>query len=197
MPAALELQHHGHRQQPERAEFDAAIVAASGTGLTSADSTAVAVAATPTTANTGQAVSITATVTDTATGYTSTIPTGGVTFTDTVGGSTTSLNGGNAVTLNGSGKATLAGVTFSTNGNAHDHRDLSWREQRLRNQHEHDDGDGNDADRSDDHLGAAVGDFRGRVFERRTQRDGDEQRHSGAGHVRLHSHIARRQPGRR
>ena len=92
------------------------IVAASGTGLSSADSTAVAVAATPTTVNTGEAVSLTATVTDTATGYTSTIPTGGVTFTDTVGSSTTSLNNGNAVTLNGTGRATLAGVTFSTTG---------------------------------------------------------------------------------
>lgn len=91
-------------------------VAASGTGLSSADSTAVAVAATPTVANTGEAISLTATVTDTQTGNTSTIPTGGVTFTDTVGGSTTSLNSGNAVTLNGTGKATLAGVTFSTTG---------------------------------------------------------------------------------
>ncbi len=91
-------------------------VAASGTGLSSADSTAMAVTATPTVANTGEAISFTATVTDTATGHTSTIPTGGVTFTDTVGGSTTSLNSGNAVTLNGTGKATLAGVIFSTTG---------------------------------------------------------------------------------
>jgi sugar lactone lactonase YvrE len=91
-------------------------VAASGTGLNTADSTALAVAATPTVANTGGAISLTATVSDTETGHTSTIPTGGVTFTDTVGGSTTSLNGGNGVALNGSGKATLAGVTFSTTG---------------------------------------------------------------------------------
>jgi sugar lactone lactonase YvrE len=91
-------------------------VAASGTGLSAADSTALVVTATPTTVNTGQAVSITATVTDTQTGNTSTVPTGGVTFTDTVGGSTTSLNSGNAVTLNGAGKAILAGVTFNAAG---------------------------------------------------------------------------------
>jgi sugar lactone lactonase YvrE len=91
-------------------------VAASGAGLSTADSTALAVTATPTVANTGNAVSLTATVSDTETGHTSTIPTGGVTFTDTVGGSTTSLNGGNAVTLNGAGKAILASVTFSTTG---------------------------------------------------------------------------------
>jgi sugar lactone lactonase YvrE len=91
-------------------------VAASGTGLITADSTALAVTATPTVANTGNAVSLTATVSDTETGHTSTIPTGGVTFTDTVGGSTTSLNGGNAVTLNGTGKAILAGVSFSATG---------------------------------------------------------------------------------
>jgi DNA-binding beta-propeller fold protein YncE len=91
-------------------------VSASGTGLSSADSTALAVTATPTVTSTGSAVSLTATVTDTATGNTATIPTGGVTFTDTVGGSTTSLNSGNAVTLNGTGKAVLAGVTFSTAG---------------------------------------------------------------------------------
>ena len=39
------------------------------------------------------AVSLTATVTDTATGYTSTIPTGGVTFTDTVGGLSATFSG--------------------------------------------------------------------------------------------------------
>jgi hypothetical protein len=68
-----------------------------------------------TTADIGQGLTITATVTDTTSGHTSTVPTGGVTFMDTVGSTSVSLNGGSAVTLSG-GVATLAGVTLSTAG---------------------------------------------------------------------------------
>jgi hypothetical protein len=54
-------------------------------------------------------------VTDTTAGHTATIPTGGVTFMDTVGSTSVSLNGGNPVTLSG-GIATLTGVTLSGSG---------------------------------------------------------------------------------
>jgi hypothetical protein len=60
----------------------------------------------------GQTVTITATVADTATGHTSTVPTGPVTFTDTLGSTTNSLNGGTAISLSG-GKAILTGATLS------------------------------------------------------------------------------------
>ena len=91
-------------------------VAVSGTGIVVADATAVAVSANPTAANIGQPLTITATVTDTTAGHTATIPTGGVTFMDTVGSTTVSLNGGSAVTLSGTGKAILSGVTLSGAG---------------------------------------------------------------------------------
>jgi Bacterial Ig-like domain (group 3) len=51
-------------------------------------------------------------VSDTTLGHTSTVPTGPVTFTDTVGSTITSLNGGSAVSLN-AGVATLTGVRLS------------------------------------------------------------------------------------
>jgi sugar lactone lactonase YvrE len=91
-------------------------VAVSGTGLSAADSTQVAVSTNPTSVNIGQTLTVTAVVTDTAEGHTATVPTGGVTFTDTVGSTTISLNGGNPVTLNGSGQAILSGVTLSGAG---------------------------------------------------------------------------------
>ncbi|MGA9798042.1 MAG: hypothetical protein WBQ68_03470 [Terriglobales bacterium] len=91
-------------------------VAVSGTGIAVADSTAVAVSTLPTSVVLGQSISITAIVTDTAEGRAATIPTGGVTFMDTVGATTISLNGGSAVALNGSGRAILAGVTLAGEG---------------------------------------------------------------------------------
>ena len=90
-------------------------IAVSGTGLTPGDATAVAVSANRTIVDIGQALTVTATVTDTAAGHTSTVPTGGVTFTDTVGSTSASLNGGSAVTLSNS-VAQLTGVTLSTAG---------------------------------------------------------------------------------
>jgi sugar lactone lactonase YvrE len=91
------------------------LVVVKGTGLIAADSTAVAVTASPSPATDGQAVTITATVTDTAAGSTNEVPTGSVTFTDTVGSTSTPLNSGSAVTLSG-GVATLAGVVLSGTG---------------------------------------------------------------------------------
>jgi sugar lactone lactonase YvrE len=91
-------------------------VAVSGTGIAVADTTAVAVSTNPTSANIGQPLTVTAIVTDTTAGHSATIPTGGVTFTDTVGATVISLNGGSAVTLNGAGTAILAGVTLSGAG---------------------------------------------------------------------------------
>jgi sugar lactone lactonase YvrE len=88
-------------------------VAVSGTGVSVADTTAVAVSTNPTAANIGQPLGVTAIVTDTTAGHTATIPTGGVTFMDTVGSTTVSLNGGSAVALNGAGTAILAGVTLA------------------------------------------------------------------------------------
>ena len=90
-------------------------VSVSGTGLTPGDTTAVAVSTNPTSANIGQPLTVTATVADTAAGHTSTVPTGGVTFTDTVGTTVVSLNGGSAVTLV-AGTGTLTGVTLSGAG---------------------------------------------------------------------------------
>jgi len=91
-------------------------VAVSGTGLVAlADATSTAVSVTPTNAGIGQPLILTATVTDTTTGHTATVPTGGVTFMDTVGSTSVSLNGGSAVTLIG-GIAALTGVTLSGAG---------------------------------------------------------------------------------
>ncbi len=88
-------------------------LAVSGTGIAVADSTAVAVSTAPTSVVLGQAITIAAIVTDTTAGHAATIPTGGMTFMDTVGSTTISLNGGTAVALNGSGTAILAGVTLA------------------------------------------------------------------------------------
>ena len=55
-------------------------------------------------------------MTDTTAGHTATIPTGGVTFMDTLGSTTVSLNGGSAVALNGLGPAILTGVTLAGAG---------------------------------------------------------------------------------
>ncbi len=91
-------------------------VAVSGTGIAVADTTALAVSANPASVLLGQATTVTAIVTDTTAGHTATIPTGGVTFMDTVGSTTVSLNGGSAVALNGAGQAILAGVTLAGAG---------------------------------------------------------------------------------
>jgi hypothetical protein len=91
-------------------------VAVSGTSIAVADTTAVAVSTAPTSVVLGQSISITAIVSDTTAGHAATIPSGGVTFMDTVGATTISLNGGNAVALNGSGSAILAGVTLAGAG---------------------------------------------------------------------------------
>jgi sugar lactone lactonase YvrE len=91
-------------------------IAVSGFGIVVADTTAVAVSTNPTAASIGQPLSVTATVTDTTAGHGATIPTGGVTFTDTVGATVISLNGGSAVTLNGAGTAILTGVTLTGAG---------------------------------------------------------------------------------
>ena len=91
-------------------------VAVSGTSIAVADTTAVAVSTAPTSVVLGQSISITAIVSDTTAGHAATIPTGGVTFMDTVGATTISLNGGSAVALNGSGSAILAGVTLAGAG---------------------------------------------------------------------------------
>ena len=130
-------------------------------------------------------------MTDTATGHTSTVPTGSVALTDTVGGNTTSLNGGNAVTLDGTGKATLTGVTLGTAGvhvitavyagvngsflpsasnmsvivTAQITPTITW---------------------------APGCDSRRHGTERRAERDGDEQRHYRGWHLRIHRHAARR-----
>ena len=85
----------------------------SGTGIQTADTTGTAVAILPTSIVNGQTATITATVTDTQAGKTATIPTGSVTFTDTVSSTTISLNGGTAVTLSGTGTASITGVQLS------------------------------------------------------------------------------------
>ena len=53
--------------------------------MATADTTATAVSTNPTTVVLGQPITITALVTDTTAGHTTTIPTGGVTFMDTLG----------------------------------------------------------------------------------------------------------------
>ena len=90
-------------------------ISASGTGLTPGDTTATAVGISASPVDIGESFTITATVTDTTTGHTSTIPTGGVSFSDTVGSTSVSLNGGTAVNLV-NGVATLTGVTLSVSG---------------------------------------------------------------------------------
>jgi sugar lactone lactonase YvrE len=85
-------------------------IAVSGTGINSGDTTSAAISISPTSAVYGQAVNITVRVSDTATGMSSTIPTGSVTFTDTVGTTVTQLNNGAAVTLNAAGQAVLTNV---------------------------------------------------------------------------------------
>jgi sugar lactone lactonase YvrE len=91
-------------------------IAVSGTGLNPGDTTVLALSASPSPANIGQPVTLTATVTDTTAGHTATVPTGGVTFMDTVGSTVISLNSGAAVPLNGAGVAILNGVTLSGAG---------------------------------------------------------------------------------
>lgn len=87
-------------------------VSVSGTGISSGDTTSTVVTISPTSLTNGQTSTITATVSDTASGHTSTIPTGPVTFTDTVGSTVTTLNGGSTVSL-AAGIATLTGVQLS------------------------------------------------------------------------------------
>lgn len=90
-------------------------VSVSGTSFSPADTTATAVVATPTPIALGQMINLVATVTDTATGHASTVPTGSLSFIDTVGATATTLSGGSAVPLSG-GVATLTGVTLSSVG---------------------------------------------------------------------------------
>jgi sugar lactone lactonase YvrE len=90
-------------------------ISVSGTAFSSGDTTAVAVSTNPTSATIGQSITVTAVVADTATGHTSTVPTGAVSFTDTLGSTVVSLNSGNAMTL-ASGAAVLTGVTLGGAG---------------------------------------------------------------------------------
>lgn len=91
-------------------------IAVSGTSTVPSDTTATTVSVSPTSGTVGQSFAITAKVTDTATGKASTIPTGSVTFIDTVGSTITQLNNGSAVTLDATGTATLPGVVLSAAG---------------------------------------------------------------------------------
>ena len=91
-------------------------VSVSGTGINPGDTTASAVSTNPVAGvDIGQPLTVSATVTDTTVGHTSTIPTGSVSFTDTVGSTVVSLNSGTPVALSG-GIATLTGVTLSGAG---------------------------------------------------------------------------------
>jgi Bacterial Ig-like domain (group 3) len=83
-----------------------------GTGIAPADATQTTVSALPNPVTAVQPVTLTATVSDTTTP--ATVPTGGASFTDSVGGTTVSLNGGAAVPLSG-GTATLP-VTLTVAG---------------------------------------------------------------------------------
>lgn len=87
-------------------------VSVSGAGLNPGDTTSTTVTLSPGSLTNGQAVTITATIADTTAGHTANVPTGSVTFTDTVGGNTTSLNGGAGVSLS-AGKAVLSNVLLS------------------------------------------------------------------------------------
>ncbi|NTV75476.1 MAG: Ig-like domain repeat protein, partial [Holophaga sp.] len=87
-------------------------VSVSGTGLVPGDTTATTVNLAPSPLTNGQAVTITATLADTASGRSAILPTGTVTFTDTVGGTTTPILGGAGTSLS-AGKAILSGVVLS------------------------------------------------------------------------------------
>ena len=84
-------------------------VSVSGTPLLPADTTATTVSAIPSSLIIGQTVNLAAMVADTTTGDTSNVPTGEVSFTDTLGSTLTSLNNGIGVNLS-AGQATLSGV---------------------------------------------------------------------------------------
>ena len=86
-------------------------ISVSGIATNPGDTTAVAVSTNPTSASIGQPLTVTAVVTDTTSSHTATVPTGTVTFMDTVGATVTSLNNGNPVTLS-AGSAVLTGVTL-------------------------------------------------------------------------------------
>jgi sugar lactone lactonase YvrE len=90
-------------------------VSVSGTGVQTANATALTLSVSPTSAAIGQPVTVTATVTDTATGHTSTVPTGSVNLSDTVGSTTVMLNGGGPITLV-AGQAVLTGATLNGAG---------------------------------------------------------------------------------
>ena len=91
-------------------------VSVSGTGSAPlADATSTAVSASLSSASIGQPLTLTATVTDTTSGHSSTIPTGSVTFMDTVGSTSVSLNGGAPVSIS-AGQSVLTGVTLSGAG---------------------------------------------------------------------------------
>jgi hypothetical protein len=79
-------------------------VSVSGTSFSSGDTTSTALTTSPISAVVGQAATLTAVVSDTSTP--ATVPTGGVSFTDTVGTTVVSLNNGTAVRLV-AGTATL------------------------------------------------------------------------------------------
>lgn len=87
-------------------------IAVSGTSTNPGDTTATALVFSPasTSYSYGQSVAITANVSDTFTGHTANVPTGPVTFTDTIGDTVTQL--GNAVMLN-AGSATVSNVVLS------------------------------------------------------------------------------------
>jgi sugar lactone lactonase YvrE len=89
-------------------------VSVSGTGISTADTTATAVTVNPNSLTAGQTTTISAMVSDTASGHTSNVPTGQVSFTDTIGSTTTTL-AGSPVSLSG-GIATMAGVQLSGAG---------------------------------------------------------------------------------
>jgi hypothetical protein len=87
-------------------------VSVSGIGLNPGDTTSTTVTIVPASVADGQTATITATVSDTTAGHTSTIPTGPVTFTDTVGSTITTLHGGASINLS-AGQAVLTGVLLS------------------------------------------------------------------------------------
>lgn len=84
-------------------------IAVFGTGISIGDATSVTVTSSPASVVYGQTTTIVAHVADTVTS--GTIPTGTVSFTDTVGSTTTTLNG--SVAIDASGNATLSDVTLS------------------------------------------------------------------------------------
>lgn len=84
-------------------------IAVSGTSINPGDTTSTTVAMNPTSLTLGQAGTLTATVRDTGTGHTSTVPTGSVTFIDTIGSTVTTLR---SVNLS-AGTAILTGAQLS------------------------------------------------------------------------------------